>query len=139
MREKDSTKSLSPFKVPNKQLLLQLMTRRRRGSFNPVKVLVSGGFLSKSVVRIPLNQGVFQVISQGHINSVEFGATRPRHPKLTLPQVFHGGKKSFHNDSGFPKATKILELSLNYSELRHRLGKNKLLQREREQRRSSVL
>lgn len=89
------------------------MTRRSRGSFNPRKVLISGGFLSKRVVRILLNQGVFQVISQSHINSVEFGTTRLRSPELTLPQVFHGGKKSFHNDSGIPKATKILESSLN--------------------------
>lgn len=34
----------------------------------------------------------------------------------------------------FPKATKILELPLNYSEIRHRPGKDMLLQRGKEQR-----
>lgn len=34
----------------------------------------------------------------------------------------------------FPKATKIFELSLNYSEIRRRLGKDKPFQRGSEQR-----
>jgi len=34
----------------------------------------------------------------------------------------------------FPKATKILELSLNYSEIRNRLGKDKPLGRKRTKR-----
>lgn len=42
-------------------------------------------------------------------------------------QIFHGGRSPSITIKDFLKATKILELSLNYSEIRHRLENDKPL------------
>lgn len=134
-KAEDSTRSLSLFKVCGDWLLFLLLVTRQEArrvptyqNFNVLEGSLARGWLSF----LFLLRYIPDSIWGPHYFSLELkGWGLPNWPFLKSPWR---EKCHFIMIVNFPKAPQILELALNYFKIRHRPGKDMLLQRGKEQR-----